>query len=140
MSFKIDWASLIVGSKFTVLFFFNFAFEGSFSKYRPGGLYLEGRFNGGYFSLLLWGGLYLDGLIPGGAYFRNFTVWCKKGQKSRKSKTMVILHLHTSLHTKYELFHILHISLHGVAYLRANAVFTIFALDFILFCTFLAPY
>ena len=32
-----------------------------------GGLYSEGRFNGGFFA---WGG----GLIFGGAYFGNFTV------------------------------------------------------------------
>ena len=63
--------------------------------------------------------------MHGGAYFRNFTVWCKKGQKSRKSKTMVILHLHTSLH--------------GVAYLRGNGVFTIFALISPSFALF-APY
>ena len=49
------------------------------SKYKPpGGLYLEGRFNGGFFALRVWGrgrgGLYLEGLIHGGAYFRNFTV------------------------------------------------------------------
>ena len=43
------------------------------SKYKPlGGLYLEGRFNRGFFTSLL--GLYLEGLIHGGAYFRNFTV------------------------------------------------------------------
>ena len=34
----------------------------------PGGLYSEGRFNGGFFA---WGG---GGLIFGGAYFGNFTV------------------------------------------------------------------
>ena len=39
----------------------------------PGGLYSEGRFNGGFFALRVWGGLYLEGLIHGGAYFRNFT-------------------------------------------------------------------
>ena len=38
------------------------------------GLYLEGRFNGGFFALPDWGGLYLEVLIHGGAYFRNFTV------------------------------------------------------------------
>ena len=46
------------------------------SKYTPpgGGLYLEGRFNGGCFAFRVLGGLYLEGLIHGGAYFRNFTV------------------------------------------------------------------
>ena len=37
--------------------------------YKPtGGLYLEGRFNGGFFALRAWG------LIFGGDYFWNFTV------------------------------------------------------------------
>ena len=41
-----------------------------------GGLYLDGRFNGGFFALRFLGGLpvYLEGLIHGGAYFRNFTI------------------------------------------------------------------
>ena len=30
LRFKIDWASLIVGSKFTVFALFYFAFEGNF--------------------------------------------------------------------------------------------------------------
>ena len=69
LGFKIDWASLLVGRKFTVFTLFHFVF----SKYKPpGGLYLEGRFNGGFFALPVWG------LIFGGAYFRNFTVRDKK--------------------------------------------------------------
>ena len=44
-----------------------------------GGLYLEGRFNGGFFALPVWEAyirraLYMEGLIHGGAYFRNFMV------------------------------------------------------------------
>ena len=71
MHFKIDWASLIVGSKFTVFALFYFVFEGNFpSTSPPGGLYLEGRFNGGFFALPVWGayiwrGLYMEGLIFG---------------------------------------------------------------------------
>ena len=43
LCFKINWASLIVGSKFIIFVLFYFVFEGSFSKYKPpGGLYLEG--------------------------------------------------------------------------------------------------
>ena len=39
-----------------------------------GGLYSEGRFNGGFFALFMTlGGLCLEGLIHGG-YFWNFTV------------------------------------------------------------------
>ena len=61
LRFKIDWASFMVGMKFTV-----FALSGStlylreISSYKaPGGLYLEGRFNGGFFcvtSLVRGGG------------------------------------------------------------------------------------
>ena len=46
-----------------------------FSKYKPpGGVYLEGLFNGGFFALPVWGGLYLEELLHGGDYSRNFTV------------------------------------------------------------------
>ena len=69
LRFKIDWASLTVGSKFTVFALFYFVFEGNFLK-PPGSLYLEGRFNGGFFALRVWGayiwrGLYMEGLIFG---------------------------------------------------------------------------
>jgi len=62
--FKIDWASLIDGRKFTVFPLFYSLFEGSFQEQAPGGLYLEGRFHGGFFALRVRG-----------AYFRNFTVF-----------------------------------------------------------------
>ena len=56
MRFKIDWASLTVGRKFTVFALFYFAFEGNFPSTSPrGGLYLVGRFNGGFFALPVWG-------------------------------------------------------------------------------------
>ena len=60
LRFKIDWTSLIAGRKFTVFALFCFVFEGNFQVQSPGGLYLEGRFNGGFYEL---GGLYLEGLI-----------------------------------------------------------------------------
>ena len=57
MRLKIDWASLIVGSKFTVFALFHFVFESNFpSTSSPWGLYLEGGFNGGFFALRVWGG------------------------------------------------------------------------------------
>ena len=63
LRFKIDWASLIVGSKFTIFALFYFVSEGSFSKYKPlGGLYLEGRFNGRFFALPHWGAYIWRGL------------------------------------------------------------------------------
>ena len=75
LRFKIDWASLTVGSKFTVFALFYFVFEGNFQIQAPGGIYLEGQFNGGFFSVTSFGSLYLEGLIHGGAYLRNFTVF-----------------------------------------------------------------
>ena len=70
MRFKTDWASLIVGSKFTVFALFYFVFDGNCPSTSPQGLYLEGRFDGGFFPLPVWGayiwrGLYMEGLIFG---------------------------------------------------------------------------
>ena len=71
LHFKIDRASLIVGSKCTVFTLFYIVFEGNFPSTSPvGGLYSEGRFNGGFFVLPVWGayiwrGLYMEGLIFG---------------------------------------------------------------------------
>ena len=71
LRFKIDWASLIVGGKFTVFALFYFVFEGNFpSKSPPGAYILEGRFYGGFFALpvggaYIWRGLYMEGLIFG---------------------------------------------------------------------------
>ena len=75
MRFKIDWASLIVGSKFTVLALFYFVFEGNFPSTSPQGAYIwRGDLTEG-FMRYWFGGLCLEGLIHGGAYFRNFTVF-----------------------------------------------------------------
>ena len=64
MRFKIDWASLIVGSKFTVFALFYFVFEGNFQVQAPQG--------GAYISRgdLKKGSLRYEfgGLIFGGAY------------------------------------------------------------------------
>jgi len=68
LRFKIDWASLTVATKLTVFALFYFVFEGNFHVQSPeegGGVYLEGRFDGGFFALRVWGGLYLEGLIFG---------------------------------------------------------------------------
>ena len=61
MRFKIDWGSLIFGSKFTVFALFYFVFEGNFpSTSPPGGTYIwRGDLTKGL------GGLYLEGLIFG---------------------------------------------------------------------------
>ena len=71
MRFRIDWASLIVGRKFTVFALFYFVFEGNFQIQAPRGcLYLEGRFNEEFFELRVWGayigrGLYMEELTYG---------------------------------------------------------------------------
>ena len=69
MRLKIDWTSLIVGSKFTVFALFFFVFEGNFPSTSPRGAYIwRGDLTEGF---LRYG---FGGLIHGGAYFRNFTV------------------------------------------------------------------
>ena len=79
LRFKIDWASRIVGSKFTVFAMFYFVFEGNFPSTSPpggggGGLYLEGRFNGEFFALPVWGAYTWRGLFSEfyGRYSRTF--------------------------------------------------------------------
>ena len=42
LRFKIDWASITVGSKFTVFALFYFVFEGNFQVQSPGGLIFGG--------------------------------------------------------------------------------------------------
>ena len=69
MCFKIDWASLIVGSKFTVCALFYFVFEGNFPSTSPWGAYIwRGDLTEDFLRYRI------GGLIFGGAYFRNFTV------------------------------------------------------------------
>ena len=41
LSFKIDWASLIVGSKFTIVALFHFVFERNFPSTSPRGAYIK---------------------------------------------------------------------------------------------------
>ena len=70
MRFKIDWASLTVGRKFTVFALFYFIFEGNFQvQASPGGgdgvwkaYILRGDLTEGFLPYEFWG------LIFGGAY------------------------------------------------------------------------
>ena len=60
---KIDWARLIVEGNLQFLFCFTLYLR-AISKYKPpGGLYLEGRFNGGFFALRVWGAYIWRGLF-----------------------------------------------------------------------------
>ena len=70
MLFKINWASLIVGSKFTIFALFYFVFERNFPRTSPRGAYLwRGDLTDGFLCYRF------GGLIFGGAYFQNFTVY-----------------------------------------------------------------
>ena len=67
MRFKIDWANLIVRSKFTTFALFYFVFEGNFPRTSPRGAYIwRGDLTEGFFVTSL-GGLYnnMEGLIFG---------------------------------------------------------------------------
>ena len=69
MCFKIDWASLIAGSKFTVFALFYFVFVGNFPRTSPLGAYIwRGDLTEGF-----WRNRF-GGIIFEGAYFWNFTV------------------------------------------------------------------
>ena len=66
LRFKINWASLIVGSKFTVFALFSFVFEGNFPSTSPRGAYV---WRGDLTEAFL--GYRFGGLIFGGAYTRR---------------------------------------------------------------------
>ena len=63
MRFKIDWASCIVGSKFTLFDLYYFVFEGNFTSTNPRGAYIwRGGLTEGFlrqqFGALIFGGAY----------------------------------------------------------------------------------
>ena len=69
MCFKLERASIIVGSKFIVFALFYVVSEGSFPSTSPlGGYIWRGDLTEGFLRYRF------GGLIFGGAYFRNFTV------------------------------------------------------------------
>ena len=91
LRFEINWASLIVGSKCTVLALFYFVFEGNFPSTVPWGLYLEGRFNREFFALPVWASYIWRGL------FSEFygismlpTIFSGKGIQLRSPTTIYI--------------------------------------------------
>ena len=64
LRFKIDWASLIFGSKFTVFALFYFVFEGNFPSTSPRGAYIwRGDLTEGFFVLPVWGAYIWRGLF-----------------------------------------------------------------------------
>ena len=71
LRFKINWASLIVGSKFTVFALFYFVFEGNFPSTSPRGAYIwRGNLTEGFLHYQIgklifggtctWRGLFLE--------------------------------------------------------------------------------
>ena len=70
LRFKIDWTSLIVGRKFTVLFCFTLYLR-EISNYKPlGGLYLEGLIQRRVFCE--FGGVIIGGAYTWGGLFSEF--------------------------------------------------------------------
>ena len=60
LPFKIDWASLIVGSKFTFFAVFYFVFEGNFPSTGPYGAFIwRGDLTERFFNVTSLGGLYM---------------------------------------------------------------------------------
>ena len=60
LRFKISWASLIVVSKFTAFALFY--------------LYLEGRFDGGFFALPVWGAYIWRGYTSRGLFSDSYGI------------------------------------------------------------------
>ena len=73
MSFEIVWASLIVGSKFTVFALFFFVFESNFPSARAY-IWRDDLTEG--FLRYEFGGLIFGGAYTWRGLFRNFTVCC----------------------------------------------------------------
>ena len=70
MRFKIDCASFIFGINLPFLLCLPLYLRAIFQVLALRGLYLEGRFNGGFFALPAWGayiwrGLYMEGITFG---------------------------------------------------------------------------
>ena len=70
LRFKINWASLVVGRKFTVFALFSLEFEGNFQVQAPGELIFGGAIEWSVlcvtsFGAYIWRGLYKEGLIFG---------------------------------------------------------------------------
>ena len=63
LRFKIDWASIIVGRKFTVFALFYFVIEGNFQVQAPGGAYIWRGDLTGFFLRCQFGGYIWRGLF-----------------------------------------------------------------------------
>ena len=86
LSFKIDWASLLVGSKFTILALFYFVFEGNFPRTSPQGAYMwRGNLTEGFLHYR-FGGLIFE--------FSEFYSIPPKSQMLQKGLTLLVRDQH----------------------------------------------
>ena len=91
--FKIDWASLIVGGKFTVFALFYFVFEGNFQVQAPRGAYIwRGNLTEGFlryeFGGLIFGVAYTwRGLFSEFYGILTFTLGREDWVDKRKTKS-----------------------------------------------------
>ena len=89
LRFKIDWASLIVESKFAIFALFSLYLRAICPSTSPRGAYIwSGDLTGGLFALPVWGahiwrGLYMEGLIFGILWFTIFVRCRLKFQKKQ---------------------------------------------------------
>ena len=81
LRFKIDRASLIVGRNSTVFALFYFVKLTTISTYKTpgggGGLYLERRFNGGFFAVRVWRAYTWRGLFSQFCGISNILLTCQ---------------------------------------------------------------
>ena len=85
LHFEINWASLIVGSKFTVFALFYFVFEGNFPSTSPRGAYIwRGDLTEGFlryrFGGLIFGGAYTWTGLFSEFYGMFFAIYWKRQQ------------------------------------------------------------
>ena len=81
MRFKIDWASLIVVSEFTVFALFYFVFEGNFPSTNPRGAYIwRGDLTERFLRSWFWG-LIFGGACTWRGLFSEFYGITEKGSK-----------------------------------------------------------
>ena len=88
LRFKIYWASLIVGSKFTVFALFHFVFEGNFPSTSPRGGYIwRGDLTEGFLCNRFWGRIF-GGACTWSGLFSEFYGICKKARELRHDNFM----------------------------------------------------
>ena len=81
LRFKIDWANLIFGSKFTVFALFYFVFEGKFPSTSPQWTYIWRGDLTKAFLRHIWGRLYMEGPIFGILRYMNIYAICESPLK-----------------------------------------------------------